>query len=137
VRRIESWLDNAADRRTGSNHTKEWYAYLRTAFVCEPIGRRYIRTLVTRLKFELGTSIAALIAAVGITVLWIDGYSSCRLSLILIFLTLLVAGYLGFAEAPASHRLLATAPQPAGRGFIIVEGTQIPVVELHDTLLGP
>jgi hypothetical protein len=107
--RIESWLDSCADKRTDAKHTKEWYAYLRTAFICEPIGRRYIRTLVTRLKFELGTSIAIFIAAVGILVLWIEGFSSSRLSLTLILLSVGLVAYLGLCEAPASHRLLARA----------------------------
>jgi hypothetical protein len=107
--RIESWLDNCGDKRTDAKHTKEWYAYLRTAFICEPIGRRYIRTLVTRLKFELGTSIAIFIAAVGVLVLWIEGLSSSKLSLTLILLSFSLAAYLGLCEAPASHRLLAKA----------------------------
>jgi hypothetical protein len=107
--RVESWLDCAMDKRTGSVHTKEWYAYLRTAFVCEPIGRRYIRTLVTRLKFELGTSIAALIAASGLLMLLIMGLCTRSLSAVLIFLCVFLALYLGLAEAPASHKLLARA----------------------------
>ncbi|PYX63820.1 MAG: hypothetical protein DMG78_31245, partial [Acidobacteria bacterium] len=107
--RIESWMDICADKRTGSKHTEEWYAYLRTAFVSEPIGRRYIRNLVTRLKFELGTSIAILVSAVGLLVLWIEGLSSSKLSLTLILLSLGLGAYLGLCEAPASHRLLAKA----------------------------
>ncbi len=107
--RIESFLDSRANDQTQGKHTKEWYAYLRTAFVCEPIGRRYIRTLVTRLKFELGTAVGILIADTGLVVLWVGGFSSCRLSLILLLLSLSVAAYLGFLEAPASHRLLAKA----------------------------
>ena len=107
--RVESWWDIAADKRTASNHTGEWYAYLRTAFVCEPIGRRYIRTLVTRLKFELGTSIAALIAASGVLMLWITELCTRNVSLVLIFLCILLALYLGITEARASHKLLARA----------------------------
>jgi hypothetical protein len=107
--RIESLLDSRADRRTNGKHTEEWYSYLRTAFVSEPIGRRYIRTLVTRLKFELGTAIGILIADVGLVLLWADGSASWRLSVALLTLSLSVAGYLGMFEAPASHELLATA----------------------------
>jgi len=107
--RIESRLDRRADQKTEGRHTKEWYQYLRTAFTCEPIGRRYIRTMVTRLKFELGTSVGILIADGGLVVLWADGFSSGKLLLILLFLSLVIAAYLGFWEAPASHRLLARA----------------------------
>jgi hypothetical protein len=107
--RIESLLDCRADRKTEGKHTEEWYAYLKTAFVCEPIGKRYIRTLVTRLKFELGTAVGILIADSGLIVLWIGGFSSCRLSLILLFLSVVIAAYLGLWEAPASHKLLGKA----------------------------
>jgi ABC-type proline/glycine betaine transport system permease subunit len=82
---------------------------LKTAFVCEPIGRRYIRTLVTRLKFELGTAIGILVADIGLVGLWVGGFASLRLSLILLLLSLTVAIYLGLCEAPASHRLLGKA----------------------------
>src|SRR6266478_1564461 len=89
--RIESFLDSRADRDTQGEHTKEWYDYLRTVFICEPIGRRYIRTLVTRLKFELGTAIGILIADSGLVVLWVGGFSSGKLSVILLLLSLVVA----------------------------------------------
>lgn len=107
--RIEVLLDTRADKRTQGRHTKEWYEFLKTAFVCEPIGRRYIRTLVTRLKFELGTAIGIVIADGGLLALWFSGFSSCRLTVILLLLSLIVAAYLAFLEAPASHKLLATA----------------------------
>lgn len=55
--RIEKQMDTIADNATNGQHTKNWYSYLKTTFVCEAIGRRYSRTLVTRLKFELGTSV--------------------------------------------------------------------------------
>ena len=107
--RMESFLDYRADKTTTGKHTETWYQYLRTAFRCEPIGRRYIRTLVTRLKFELGTTIAILIASVGLVELWIGGFTTNKFSLILLVLSLLVAAYLGLVEAPASHQLLAKA----------------------------
>jgi hypothetical protein len=44
---------------------ENWYAYLRTAYLAEPIGVRYIRTLLTRLKFELNSAAALVTAAVG------------------------------------------------------------------------
>ena len=118
--RIESLLDTHADGETQGKHTKDWYEYLRTAFVCEPIGRRYIRTLVTRLKFERGTTIAILIADTGLVVLWVGGFSSYRLSIILLLLSLLVAAYLEFLEAPASHRLLGKARSELLEGIRVV-----------------
>src|SRR5262245_47788737 len=48
------WLDRARNRRTGGAHREEWWAYLRKPFEIEPSGRRHLRKLVARLKFELG-----------------------------------------------------------------------------------
>jgi hypothetical protein len=42
-----------------------WYEDLRHAVEVEPIGELYLRTLVLRLKFELGTAIAVIAAALG------------------------------------------------------------------------
>jgi hypothetical protein len=107
--RIECYFDRRCDKASGGKHSRDWYAYLKTAFVCEPIGRRYIRTLVMRLKFELGTALGILIADVGLVVLWADGFSTSGLSAALLIVSLAVAAYLGALEAPASHALLATA----------------------------
>ena len=53
--RIEShWLDHQRDARTKGLHFEEWWAYLRKPFEIEPSGRRHLRNLVARLKFELG-----------------------------------------------------------------------------------
>jgi hypothetical protein len=107
--RLEDAMDQRAVEATKGKHRQDWYAYLRTAFVCELIGRRYIRTLVTRLKFELGTAVGILIGNIGLIVLWIEGFVSYKFSLIVLMLSLLIAAYLALLEAPASHRLLATA----------------------------
>jgi hypothetical protein len=72
--RVETRWDARKDRQNGS-HVDNWYAYLRTAFKADPIGRRYVRTLVLRLKFELGIAFAMLSAGVGILWLWYIGLS--------------------------------------------------------------
>lgn len=107
--RIESNLDDRADEKTNGKHFRDWYAYLRTAFVCEPIGRRYIRTLVTRLKFELDTAVGTLIAAVGMVVLWCWGYSSAGVMIAMLVVSVILICYLVLLEARATHRLLARA----------------------------
>jgi len=43
-----------------------WFEYLRMAYSLEPIGIRYIRSLVTRLKFELNGTVALIIAGIGL-----------------------------------------------------------------------
>jgi hypothetical protein len=63
--RLETFLDWIANWRTKGSHNDEWNAYLRLAFKTEPGGRRYLRTLVVRLKFELGTAIGLVFALVG------------------------------------------------------------------------
>jgi hypothetical protein len=107
--RIEKQMDTIADRATNGQHTRDWYSYLKTAFVCEAIGRRYIRTLVTRLKFELGTSVGLLIAGAGVVTLYVDEFLSLRALIVFLALALVLAGYLGLVEARSSHRLLAKA----------------------------
>jgi hypothetical protein len=49
-------------------HTKDysnWFAYLALALETEPIGLRYIRTVVLRMKFEFGMGIAGFFALCG------------------------------------------------------------------------
>lgn len=60
------WIRDGKDNK----YIDDWYAYLRTAFKADPIGRRYVRTLVLRLKFELGVGFGMLSAAIGILWLW-------------------------------------------------------------------
>ncbi len=107
--RIEAFMDGCADKTTNGQHTKDWYAYLKTAFVCEAIGRRYIRTLVTRLKVELGTSLGLLVADIGLLMLYLNGFLSIPALIVVVTLSVALAAYLGLVEAPSSHRLLAKA----------------------------
>jgi hypothetical protein len=46
--------------------TKEWFDYLAQSFGTEPVGHRYMRTLVFRLKFELGMACGTLGLGVGL-----------------------------------------------------------------------
>jgi hypothetical protein len=99
--RLESWLDS----RQAGTHSEDWYAYLRTAFSVDPIGRRYIRTLVLRLKFELGTAFAMLVAGMGILWLWSMGLS-LKLALVNLALCAVFALWL-FLEGRSTHGALA------------------------------
>jgi hypothetical protein len=72
--RVETWCDSRKEQQDGK-HRDNWYAYLRTAFEADPIGRRYVRTLVLRLKFELGIAFAMLSAGGGLLWLWSMGLS--------------------------------------------------------------
>jgi hypothetical protein len=66
--RLESgWLDErTTDGLPKEKHDENWYRYLRLAFSVEPVGHRYMRTLVLHLKFELGTAVAFVLATPGI-----------------------------------------------------------------------
>lgn len=48
----DSWLEERYDLDA------VWEKYMAATFAIEPVGQRYIRTVVLRLKFELGCSIA-------------------------------------------------------------------------------
>lgn len=51
-------------------HKDTWNEYLRLAFKVEPIGQKYIRSLVLRLKFELGSFVALCVAGPGVVALF-------------------------------------------------------------------
>lgn len=102
--RLESALDSRRERQTGT-HLANWNAYLRTAFSTDLIGRRYIRTLVLRLKFEFGTAFAMLIAGMGTLWLWSMGLS-CKLAIVSLGLCVVFALWL-FFEGSCTHELLA------------------------------
>jgi hypothetical protein len=119
--RVESHFDTKADKATGSAHTQNWFKYLRSAFVADPIGRRYIRTVVLRLKFELGMVFALAISAIGLAWLMFLGLS-CRLGIILILLCLAFAAWELF-EAKAGHELLAECREELLKKIRVVSTT--------------
>lgn len=100
--RIETAYDDMCPNR--EQHLHAWNYYLRTAFVAEPIGRRYAKSMVARLKFELGMAISLAVNAVGTMSLRYFGLPCGRLAL---FATsqAMVAGYLLW-ESKATHRAL-------------------------------
>jgi hypothetical protein len=59
-------IEDGWDSRLGEPHYSDWVKYLRLAFKTEPVGHRYLRNLVLRLKFELSAYISLLIAIPGI-----------------------------------------------------------------------
>jgi len=101
--RIETlWLDPGRERRTHGSHSAEWWAYLRKPFAIEPSGRRHLRRLVARLKFELGVPIGFVLTGPA---LWLNHAISSRVALILCATGISVSLYLLF-EAAASHEVL-------------------------------
>ena len=118
--RIETAFDNHANK-INTDHLDNWYSYPRTAFVADPIGRRCIRSLVLRLKFELGVLFASIVAAVGLVLLlWLG--MNCSTAVTLILLCLALAGW-QFIEARATHEALAICRKELLGEIRIVQGT--------------
>jgi hypothetical protein len=102
---VENHFDTEAEKESKGTHMHNWYAYLRTAFVADPVGRRYVRTLVTHLKFELGIGWSMIFCSIGI--LWLRFLG---LSLLVTLTTLILSSltcYWAFWEAKQTHGLLA------------------------------
>jgi len=103
--RWEVQLDRWADHRTDNEHSENWQRYLQTAFKSDPIGRRYARALVLRLKFELGIAFAMLSAALGLTWLGMLGLP-CTTVFAWEFVCLIFTAW-GLLEARETHKLLS------------------------------
>jgi len=98
--RVETWLDSRKKEQNGK-HIENWYAYLRTAFRTDPIGRRYVGALVLRLIFELGIAFAMLSAGVGVLWLWSMGLS-CKMVVVCELLCILFSAW-GLIEGWSTH----------------------------------
>lgn len=101
--RLEAAFDSRLLKQAGyEKHHEEWYEYLRIAFDREPVGHRYLRTLVLRLKFELGMMIASAPFAVG--ALYLQAPWRWRIGIFCF--ALVVLGYF-WAEAKSSNKELS------------------------------
>jgi hypothetical protein len=101
---FEKWLDKCKDAKTSGTHTKQWNEYLRIAFIADPIGRRYARTLVLRLKFELGIVFGMASAALGLVWLAVLGLK-CSVTLVS-FLACLIFIAWNYYEVTQTHEVL-------------------------------
>jgi hypothetical protein len=117
--RWEVRLDRWADRRTDNEHTKNWWIYLRTAFKSDPIGRRYARTLVLRLKFELGIAFAMISAALGLIWLTVLGLSFSATAWLGLFCLLFTTW--GLLEAKETHKVLSKTRAALLEGIHVIE----------------
>jgi hypothetical protein len=101
--RIEScWFDRQRDAKTKGLHFAEWWAYLRKPFAIEPSGRRHLRNLVARLKFELGVPVALVAALPG---LWFNSAIRYKPALGMTAGAFCLIAYL-LLEAAATHEAL-------------------------------
>jgi len=114
--RIESrWFDKQlAKKPEFSRHAHDWYQYLRLTFSIEPVGQRYLRTILLRFKFEVGTAVALVISSAGL--FW-TGLNSLW-ALLWFFLCVAIALGLLF-EAKCSHQLLSKVRHEILEGAIV------------------
>ena len=117
--RWEVRLDRRADTRTDNEHTKNWWRYLQTAFKSDPIGRRYARTLVLRLKFELGTAFAMISAGLGL--IWLAALGLNWSAVVLIGLLCLSSIAWSLTEATETHKVLSKTRAALLAGIHVVE----------------
>jgi len=111
---IESRIfDVTCNRRSSGQYKENWYRYLRVAYRLEPVGHRYLRTLVLRMKFELNSVPALVVAIPGCWFSNITVVPKCIVTGVLLVLSL----YLMW-EACQSHKLLDEVRGQLLRGII-------------------
>ena len=112
--RIEKRYDKRLMGKPGfASHLDDWKKYWRIVFKAEPIGQRYLHTILLRFKFELGTAIALLSSALG---LLFTTLSPCSTLAGMALATL--AGYLLMEEGRSSHQLLSEIRHEILKGAI-------------------
>ncbi len=123
--RIEKRFDEWLVAKPGfALHRDEWKSYWRVVFKAEPIGQRYLNTILLRFKFELGTAIALLFAATG---LLFTTLSLC--SALAGMGVALLAAYLLMEEGRSSHRLLSEIRHEILKGAIPYPADAPPAVQ--------
>lgn len=100
---LENFFDKQLKKKAGyERHHEEWFEYLRIAFDKEPVGHRYLKKLVLRLKFELGMTVASVAFAGG--ALYLQALWRWRIG---IFCFALIAFAFFWSEAKSSNKLLS------------------------------
>lgn len=97
-----------------SQHREDWNRYLRLSFTIEPVGQRYLRTILLRFKFEVGTAVALVVSGPG---LFRTGLPLLP-SLFWFCVCLGLAGGLLF-EASCSHKVLSEVRHEILKGAIV------------------
>lgn len=101
--RLEQHFDVQLTKQPGyEQHGQEWFEYLRLAFEREPVGHRYLRSLVLRLKFELGMAVASVPFSLAALCLhanwyWRSGVAAAGICALALF----------FLEAKSTNRALS------------------------------
>jgi hypothetical protein len=116
--RIEDAFDSIRNNKSQGAHKANWDLYLRTCFRADPVGRRYARSIVLRLKFELATFWALGCAVAGLLwFMWLGLPLRFGCPLVAISLVLMV---LNLAEAWLTHGVLSKTREELGKIIRIV-----------------
>lgn len=103
--RWEVQLDRWADERTDGEHSRNWNRYLQMAFIADPVGRRYARAMVLRLKFELGAGIGMIFGAWGL--IWLAFLGLSIFTVICIGALCVAFAIWSLVEAKETHKVLS------------------------------
>lgn len=109
------FLDRALNEETAGKHMVNWYDYLRIAYQIEPIGAKYIRSILLRMKFELGMASAALTVVAGVFATTLRILPAVELSSSALGLAALL-----FLEARRSHAALSKTRCLLLQGLIVL-----------------
>jgi hypothetical protein len=110
-----TFFDTALDTHTDGKHMKNWYHYMRIAFEREPVGVRYMRGIVLRMKFELGMAGAALVVIPGIFTTTLSVVSDAAIAGTAMGLSAIL-----FREARRSHAALSKTRCLLLEGLIVL-----------------
>lgn len=111
--RIEIIFDNSI-----GDLEEYWNKYLATAFIEEPVGQRYMRDILTRMKFELNAGVTLLLVWPSFWFAMLPTTGWC-IPLILSLVALGLSGWLLY-EAHSSHALLHTTRKLICDGIYVV-----------------
>jgi hypothetical protein len=109
--RAEVWIERWQTRKNRAGARDNWFNYLRRVYMVEPPGIRYMRTLVTRMKFELNSCLALLTASIGLDFTYISFINPLWLQIAM----WIIAAYLlyeGYATVALLRELRAKMQQP-------------------------
>jgi len=107
--RIEVYYYDWRQKKRHVDYELIWEQYLQLSYENEPIGQRYLRNILFRMKFELSTAIALLIMVIGFGVyeslytIWL--HPAIKVLALYLF-PLGISAYLIFLEGWSSSRVL-------------------------------
>jgi hypothetical protein len=113
--RVEAAIDKLLSRKD-TDHDATWRRYLLLTFEKEPVGQRYLRTILFRLKFELGV-IGSLVVQLPGWFMFLRYHGASPATIAGVMAAGVVVAYWFFREALDSAKLLAGVRKDLVREF--------------------